>query len=430
MHSTPSVATSPPAALDALGAARKRTLRLVHGLAQDDLERVHSTLMSPLVWDLGHIAAFEDLWLVHRFGGQPMRRPELGDVYDAFETPRSDRGELDMLRAPEARAYLDEVRIHAAQALHRLGVNGSSVPELVVRHELQHSETMLQTLQLARIEGYDGPDRVEPPPAPGGHTGLETVEVPGGAFLMGAPGHGFAYDNERPRHRVDVPGFRIGRTPVTNATWLRFAEGGGYERREWWSDEAWHWKEEYDITHPEGWTDDGREWRLGRLQALDPDKPVVHVSWFEADAFARAHGVRLPTEAEWEKAATWDQGTDSKLDWPWGNESPGERHTNLGARVYGAAPAGAYPDGAAPCGALGLVGDVWEWTASPFGGYPGFVPHPYREYSEVFFGNDYRVLRGGSWATAERVAVPTFRNWDYPQRRQIFAGVRIAEDLS
>ena len=167
-----------------------------------------------------------------------------------------------------------------------------------------------------------------------------------------------------------------------------------------------------------------------RLEPIDPDKPVVHVSWFEADAFARAHGVRLPTEAEWEKAATWDQGTESKLDWPWGGDAPSERHANLDARLYGTAPVGAFPGGAAPCGALGMVGDVWEWTQSPFGGYPGFRADPYPEYSEVFFGDVYRVLRGGSWATAGRVAVPTFRNWDFPQRRQIFAGVRIAEDAS
>ena len=359
-----------------------------------------------------------------------MRRPELGHVYDAFETPREQRGELEFLSAPEARAYLDEVRMHAVKLLRRDGLGDPFIPELVVRHELQHSETMLQTLQLARLEGYRGVDREEPRETAGdlGHTGLETVEVPGGRFAMGANGHGFSYDNERPRHDVDVPAFRIGRTPVTNATWLSFAEGGGYERREWWTDEAWHWKEEYDITHPGGWTDDGLEWRMGRLEPLHPDKPVVHVSCFEADAFARAHGVRLPTEAEWEKAATWDQDAGAKREWPWGDEPPTRRRANLGARCFGTASAGAHPDGASPYGALGFVGDVWEWTSTRFSGYPGFVADPYREYSEVFFGDAYRALRGGSWATAERVATPTFRNWDYPQRRQIFSGVRIATD--
>jgi len=450
--------TEPSTAVAALEDARRRTLRLVEGITQEDLERVHSPLMSPLVWDLGHIAAFEDLWLVHRLGGEPMLREDLGHVYDAFETPRSDRGDLPFLRTPEARAYLGEVREHALAALRRPSADGSTIPELVIRHELQHQETMLQTLQLARLEHYEGPGREEPPWSPSErHTGLETVLVPAGPFAMGAGADGFAYDNERPSHTVELEAFRIGAAPITNGTWMRFVEGGGYERREWWSDEAWHWKEEYDITHPGGWTDDGREWRMGRFEPLLPQRPVAHVSWFEADAFARSHGVRLPTEAEWEKAATWDQQTETKRTWPWGEESPeavphgvrplsaggghrlpglqgsgasGRRQprANLDARVFGTAPVGAYPAGASPCGALAMAGDVWEWTSSELRGYPGFVADPYPEYSEVFFGPDYKVLRGGSWASAGRVAVPTFRNWDLPGRRQIFAGVRIAQD--
>jgi iron(II)-dependent oxidoreductase len=416
--------------IEPLADARLRTLALVDGIADDELERVYSPLMSPLVWDLGHIAAFEDLWLVHRLGGAPMLRGELADVYDAFETPRAGRGELPFLRAPEARAYLEQVRESALDVLERRG-DSSPIPELVVRHELQHQETMLQTLQLAHLHGgrpaASAGSESSPPRR---HTGLEMVEVPAGPFELGAGPEGFAYDNERGRHRVDLEGFRIGRTPVTNGTWMHFAEGGGYERREWWTDEAWHWKEEYDITHPMGWTDDGREWRLGALEDLDPDKPVVHVSWFEADAFARAHGLRLPTEAEWEKAATWDQEVQAKRNWPWGEEPPDATRANLDAMLPGPARAGALSAGASPCGALGMAGDVWEWTASDFRPYPGFAANPYREYSEVFFGSDYRVLRGGSWATAARVGVPTFRNWDFPRRRQIFAGVRVAGDVS
>jgi iron(II)-dependent oxidoreductase len=171
---------------------------------------------------------------------------------------------------------------------------------------------------------------------------------------------------------------------------MRFVEGGGYQRREWWSDEGWAWKEDYDITHHPA------------LAAGHPDAPVCHVSWFEADAFARSRGARLATEAEWEKAPTWNQGPTSQ-----GPTQPRDRGT---------------------AGVLDGVGRVWEWTASPFAGYPRFVAHPYREYSEVFFGDAYRVLRGGSWATDPRVATPTFRNWDLPRRRQIFAGVRLTRE--
>ena len=417
--------------LAAIQEARERTLTLVASVSDEDLERVHSTLMSPLVWDLGHIAAFEDLWMVHRYGERPLLREELADVYDAFETPRAGRGDLPFLRPDEAREYLAEVRERTVDVIDRRGVGDGIVAELVLRHEHQHNETMLQTLQLAQLDGYELPrrDMASASSFPA-LTGLELVEVPGGPCTIGAPEAGFAYDNERARHRTDVRDYLIGRTPITNATYLTFVEGGGYERREWWSDEGWSWKEDYDITRPQSWTADLRsEWRLLELEPLHPHRPVVHVSWFEADAFARAHGARLPTEAEWEKAATWDQERQMAMPNPWGDEPPVPgRHANLDQLGRGTAVAGSLPAGASPYGCLGMIGDVWEWTASEFNGYPGFSPFPYREYSEVFFGNGYRALRGGSWATRPRVGTATFRNWDLPERRQIFSGLRIARD--
>jgi iron(II)-dependent oxidoreductase len=424
-------ALSAPEAVAGLTEARERTLALVAPLCEEQLERVHSPLMSPLVWDLGHIAAFEDLWLVHRFGSRPLLRDDLADVYDAFETPRAGRGELPFLPCAEARQYLAAVRARTLEVIEERGAGDGSVHEMVIRHEHQHCETMLQTIQLGRLAPY------APTPHAAAHgpavalTGLELVVVPAGRCTIGAPAGGFAYDNERARHELHLDGFQIGRAPVTNASYLRFVEGGGYVRREWWSDEGWAWKEEYDITRPDSWTEDLRsEWRLGELVALRGDRPVVHVSCFEAEAFARAHDARLPTEFEWEKAATWDQELETARPFPWGEEPlAAGAHANVDHVAPGPAAAGAYPDGASPYGCLGMLGDVWEWTASTFAGYPGFVAHPYPQYSEVFFGSDYRVLRGGSWATRARVITPTFRNWDYPQRRQIFSGFRIARDL-
>jgi gamma-glutamyl hercynylcysteine S-oxide synthase len=413
--------------------ARERTMLLVASVTDDDLERVVSTLMSPLVWDLGHIAAFEDLWIVHRYGRRPMLRDDLADVYDAFETPRAGRGGLPFLRPVEAREYLAEVRQTALEVIDRRGPGDGTVAELILRHEQQHNETMLQTLQLAQLDGYELPRPAGPPATAqhARHTGLEMVQIPAGPFTVGAAPDGFAYDNERPRHRTDVREYLIGRTPITNASYLTFVEGGGYERREWWSDEGWSWKEDYDITRPQGWTADLRaEWRLSGLEPLHPDRPVVHISWFEADAFARAHGARLPTEAEWEKAATWDQEQERARLHPWGDE-PGVLgiHANLDQLSRGTVPAGTMPASASAYGVEGMIGDVWEWTATEFDGYPGFAAYPYREYSEVFFAGGHRVLRGGSWATRPRVATSTFRNWDLPERRQIFAGLRIARDL-
>jgi iron(II)-dependent oxidoreductase len=417
---------APQPLTDALAEGRDRTLALVEPLSDADVEAQHTEIMSPLVWDLAHIAAYEELWLVHREAGRPLSHPELLAMYDAFETPRAVRGDLPLLDRGQALAYLEDVRRGVPQG-------DGFIHELVLRHEHQHGETMLQAIELARLEPAPAVPRMDRPAAPGGHTGLESVLVPGGPCEIGARDGVFAYDNERPRHHTDVRSFRIGRTPITNATYLTFVEGGGYRRRPWWSREAWAWKEQYDITHPEGWargpTGKWRRWTMDGWAPLDPDEPAVHVSWFEADALARSLGARLPTEAEWEKAATWDQESGSARPYPWGYEAADQSRANLDHGLLGPAPAGAYPDGAAPCGALGMLGDVWEWTASDFRGYDGFVAHPYREYSEVFFGSAYKVLRGGSWATRARVATPTFRNWDLPERRQIFSGVRLAWDV-
>jgi len=427
----PETVRDPGPLLAALEQTRERTLALVEPVGESDMEKVHSPLMSPLVWDLGHIAAFEDLWVVHRFAGEPLLRPDLLGVYDAFETPRCSRGELPYLHREEAAEYLAAVRARTLETAEAHGVGDGFLHGLVVRHEQQHTETMLQTLELAHLEGYEpAPSGRPSAPGPGAgrHTGLEWVEVPAGPCTIGAAPGPFSYDNERPRHEVELPAYRIGRTPITNATFLAFAEGGGYERREWWSDEGWAWKEEYDISRPAEWTADGGERRMGRLEQLHPDRPVVHVSWFEADAFARAHGARLPTEQEWEKAATWDHETQTALPFPWGAEPPRPEHADLDQLSLGTSPAGAHAAGVSPSGCHDMLGNVWEWTQSRFDGYPGFRPDPYSEYSEVFFGSYHRVLRGGSWATRAPVASPLFRNWDFPARRQIFSGLRLARD--
>ncbi len=338
---------SPATAVSHLAEARERTLALVASVTDDDLERVHSTLMSPLVWDLGHIAAFEDLWLVHRYGERPLLHEDMTSVYDAFETPRAHRGDLPFLRPSEARDYLEQVRARTLEVVQERGIGDGMVHEMVLRHEHQHGETMLQTLQLAELSDYRLGSAIGASsngafnPGHPTHTGLEFIEIPAGAVTIGAPSSGFAYDNERPRHRTDVRGYMLARTPITNATYLTFVEGGGYMRREWWSDEGWAWKEDYDISRPACWTaDHASEWRLGRLEPLHPDRPVVHVSWFEADAFARANGARLPTEIEWEKAATWDQEERPLPSPPVGRTAAGtgrprQRRSALGRHITG-----------------------------------------------------------------------------------------------
>ena len=374
-----------------LDEARARTLALVEPVSEADLDRQHHPLMSPLVWDLGHIAAFEDLW-VCREAGLELLRPDLAEVYDATETPRPKRVDLPYLRRNEAVAYMGAVRERMLASLDSVS---PFIVEMLLQHEHQHNETMLQTLQLAE-PGVYAPPRTQP----SGAAGAGSVAVAARPAQIGFEGDGFAYDNERPRHRVELDAYRIDRAPVTNARFLEFVEDGGYGRRDLWSQEGWALREREGWERPLYWTADGGERRFDSIEPLAGDLPVMHVSWFEADAYARWRGARLPTEAEWEHAASLfepERGALDQLD-------------------FGPGPAGPF------------VGDCWEWTASEFGGYPGFEAYPYAEYSEIFFGEGYRVLRGASWATRPSVARPTFRNWDHPQRRQIFAGFRCAED--
>jgi iron(II)-dependent oxidoreductase len=395
--------------------------------------------MSPIAWDLGHIASFEEQWLVQRAFEQQPLRAELGSVYDPFTAPRRERGRLPYLRSEQCLEYMEAVRERALTCLGRADLSDRSSPllrggfvyELIARHEQQHSETILQTLQLMTIDEYVPTRRRQLPSS--GAPEDEMVLIEGGRFEMGAPDGWFAYDNERPSHLRELDPYWIDRQPVSNEQMAGFIDDRGYERPEWWSEEGWQWRQQESVTLPRYWQRDRDGFfvrSFGRIEPLDPVKPVCHVSWYEADAYARYAGKRLPAEAEWEKAASWDAPNNAKLRYPWGGDRPSEEHANLDQLGFGSAPAGAYPGGATPAGVRQMIGDVWEWTGSGFEGYQGFEAFPYREYSEVFFGGPFKVLRGGAWATQPDAVSTTFRNWDYPDRRQIFAGFRCARDVT
>jgi gamma-glutamyl hercynylcysteine S-oxide synthase len=386
-----------------LAEARRRTLLLVEPLADEQLNRVYSPILSPLAWDLGHIANFEELWLVQRIGGREPLDGRLGRLYDAIENPRRIRNALPILRGDELRAYMDEVRARTLEVLDSLDLEAASDPllrdgfvyELLIAHEHQHNETMLQLLQM--IECYEPVERDPGPAREPVADGPEMVHLEGGEAMVGATADGFAYDNERPRHRVELAPFWIDRTPTSNADFAAFVDETGAEPPDYWRPDG-----------AGGWV----RTAMGETVELDPRLPVIHVDFGQAEAFARWAGKRLPTELEWEAAAA----------------GAGAARANLDQLAFGCAPAGAYADSASECGAVQMLGDVWEWTASEFTAYPGFEPFPYREYSEVFFDSGYRVLRGGSWATRRAPIRTSFRNWDLPERRQIFAGIRCARE--
>jgi iron(II)-dependent oxidoreductase len=346
---------SPSELVTALERARRRTEDLLEPLSDEQLTRQISPLQSPLVWDLAHIGHFEELWLLRRVGGRNALSSEYDDLYDSFAHARCERAALPILQPRAARAYVKDVRDEVLALVPELSLEGGDpllergfVVGMVVQHELQHAETMAQTLALAGLPG----------PAPQGPPDVEAsgdVIVPGGSFTLGSEDR-WAYDNERPAHAVDLAPFRIDRALVTNAEYAAFVDDGAPAPLRW--DPA------------------------ARTHA-----PVQHVSFHEAEAYARWVGKRLPSEAEWEKAA---KTIAHELE-----------H---------------------------MTGAVWQWTSSFFDGYPGFRAFPYAEYSKAFFGEEYRVLRGGSWVTDPLVARPTFRNWDLPELRQIFSGIRLAHD--
>jgi iron(II)-dependent oxidoreductase len=402
-----------------LDGARRRSLDLLDPLSEEDQITQHSPLMSPLVWDLAHVGHYEELWLLRAVARTQPMNPLHDDIYDAFRHARRDRSRLALLGPAEARSHIAVVRGRVLDVLERVEFDPATpllaegfVYRMVAQHEHQHDETMLATLQLM---GRPYPHTGTPAPA-GRPLRRAEVLIPGGPFMMGTDSDPWAYDNERPAHPVDVAPFWIDTVPVTNAGYAEFVAAHGYEEPRWWSEAGWKWRQDADLTAPEFWQAEGGGsfslLRYGERIPFPAEELVQHVCFYEAEAYAAWAGKRLPTEAEWEKAA---HGAD-------------KARANLGQRHFGPAPVGAYPGGASAFGVEQMLGDVWEWTSSDFEPYPGFASFPYKEYSEVFYGSDYKVLRGGSWATHPLVARTTFRNWDFPIRRQIFAGFRCARD--
>ena len=423
---------TPETVVRGLEDARRRTLALTE-LDERELAVQHSPLMSPLVWDLAHIGQQEDLWLLR--GGdaaaQGLLACQVERLYDAFEHPRATRAGLPLLSPRESRRFVTDVR---GRVLERLGSATGDAPEelfsfvMVEQHEQQHVETMLATHQLRRGEPVLGAGGPLPP---GRAAPRDSVLVPGGPFVLGVDGatEPWSLDNERPAHRVDLPDFRIGRFPVTNAEWASFVEAGGYHQQGLWSERGWRHRVQAGLERPLFWEANGSRRRFGRVEDVPPDEPVQHVCYFEAEAFAAWAGARLPTEQEWEKACAWDPELGARRRWPWGGAAWAPALANLGGEALRPAEVGAYPAGASAYGVEQLMGEVWEWTSSDLVRWPGFAPMLYAAYSQPFFGGDYKVLRGGSWATGPGAVRPSFRNWDLPVRRQIFCGLRLAWDV-
>jgi iron(II)-dependent oxidoreductase len=417
--------------------ARADTLRIFDLADESELHQSPGFGYRPLIWHLAHIGVFEAYWLLQRAQGLPAPDAAYERVFDPIRTPREESKHLPTRR--EMEDYLLRVRAGVLEYL-----EGSDFREpdplksdgylfrLVLEHELQHQETLCYLFHLLDPSKKTRPAGGAPaPPAETTAADGGMVSVPAGAFPSGASPGGFAYDNELPAREVFVPAFRLDRLLTSNGQYEHFVAEGGYGRREFWGEEGWAWREREGWAHPLYWRREGGIWRERRMFGegeLLRHLPVTGVSWYEAEAFARFRGARLPTEAEWEKAASWDESAGAKRRFAWGDAAPSTELCNFGLRFWGATPVGGFPEGASPYGCRDMTGNVWEWTSTPFEGYPGFEPFPYPEYSETWFDGDHRVLKGGSWATSASVLRASFRNFFRRHFRIAFAGIRLAED--
>lgn len=403
----------------------------------------------PLIWHLAHIGVFESYWILQRVKGEASPDERYERIFDPIRTPRENSVQLPTRR--EMESYLARVRESVENYLGTVRFNEGQdrllrdgyIFQLVLEHERQHQETLLYLLHLLDPSKKRQPDLLQAIPQPKEreaqasrviHSSAkpEMITIPGGEFEMGAHrSSSFAYDNELPLQTLVVPSFKIDRLPTTNREYAGFIEEGGYERRQFWSEDGWAWREREGWSAPLYWTRNGKVWHERTMfveDLMSPDHPVVGISWYEADAYARFKGKRLPTEAEWEKAASWDAARERKRLFAWGDDTPTSAFCNFNNYFGGTTAVGSFADGASEDGCLDMTGNVWEWTSDEFKGYEGFTAFPYPEYSEAWFDSDHRVLKGGSWATRASILRTSFRNFFRRHFRIAFAGLRCAAD--
>jgi iron(II)-dependent oxidoreductase len=409
--------------------ARARSLSLAGDLTDEQWLGPRLAIVNPLLWEIGHLGWFQEFWTLRHARGRPPLLAQGDALYDSAKVAHDTRWDLPLLPRAEVLGYLEAVLLQA------LSDEPGYFHRLALFHEDMHGEAFTYTRQTL---GYPAPSLGVSAPSAAARTGSKPgdveanfagklpgdVEVPGARFLLGArDDEPFVFDNEKWAHPVDVATFRIARAPVTNEQFAAFVEEGGYGDERFWSDAGWRLRLAAGAQKPHYWCRDQHGWlerRFDRLEPLAPHRPVVHVSWFEADAFCRWAGRRLPTEAEWELAAA----TPAKRRFPWGDDAPDARRANLDAASGGTVDVACYPEGDSAAGCRQMIGNVWEWTASDFQPYPGFVVDPYKEYSAPWFASPHKVLRGGSWATRGRLLRNTWRNFFPPDRWDVPAGFR------
>ena len=416
-----------------LQSAHQRSLELLDGLSTEQLIGPKLSTVNPLLWEIGHVGWFHEHFILRQeFGYEPLL--ERGDsLYNSIAIAHETRWDLPIYSLEEIKSYLGQVQ---KILVDRLGpgvadARKSFLYQFTTFHEDMHDEAFIWARQT---HGYPTPTFLPDGPKEnlsydkGSHSG--DVDIPGGWFQVGSPPEAdFLFDNEKWAHDTYVAPVRMARAPVTNREFASFVSDEGYNRKEFWGEDGWLWRRKTKTMHPIYWRlEANSKWQLRRFDRwldLPPNEPVIHVNWYEPNAWCRWANRRLPTEAEWEFSATMREGPGglTKAQYPWGNNAPSSARANLDGYNLGPVDVVACPAGDSFWGCRQMLGNVWEWTADTFGPFTGFSPDDYKEYSEPLFGNT-KVLRGGAWTTRSRMARPTYRNFFGPERSDVFAGFR------
>ena len=415
--------------------ARRKTLEVVSDLSDQQLMGPQLRIVNPLLWEIGHVTWFQEKWALRHARGEAPILADGDSLYDSAAIPHDTRWSLPLPSRAETLAYMTMVRDRVLERIEQgnLTEDDRYFIMLGVFHEDMHTEAFTYTRQT---HGWSAPVFSGLEPMSSGEAGplRGDAEIPGGRFLLGASrAEPFVFDNEKWAHVLEVQQFAIARAAVTQDEFLEFVERRGYLRREFWSEPGWGWREGAGAEHPLYWKrETAGRWLRRNFDTwvpLEPHRPVLHVNWWEAEAYCHWAGRRLPTEAEWELAASAVPGDlvnelgRVKRRFPWGDDAPGLKRANLGWRAMGTLDVSALSEGDSAFGCRQMTGNVWEWTASDFGPYPGFEIDPYREYSQPWFGT-HKILRGGAWPTQPRLLRNTWRNFYTPDRRDVWAGFR------
>ena len=426
----------PAAITESLREARRRTISLVDDLNDKQMMGPRLEIVNPLLWEIGHVAWFQEYWILRHLNRRPSILEKGDALYDSAKVAHETRWNIPLLSRMSVQSYMQEVLervIDLYGAAKEYDDDAAYFLSLALLHEDMHDEAFTYTRQTLGYPqpSFDGAVRQSTERFDAEKLG--DALIPGGRFLRGSmSNHHFVFDNEMDANEVEIEPFAISRTAVTNSEFAAFVDEGGYQRKEFWSDAGCRWRESSDARHPVYWQRQGNQWlrrNFDELVALEDHLPVLHVNWYEADAFCRWAKRRLPTEAEWEMAASAEPIADGqgmgghKRKFPWGDDSPTPECANLDWRTMGCIDVRALREGDSAFGCRQMIGNVWEWTASDFNPYPGFVPGAYKEYSAPWFG-DHKVLRGGCWTTRSRLIHNAYRNFYKPDRGDVWAGFR------